>query len=248
VSATLSRTAPNYSGTVTAPSGATLSTEGVKPKYIPTTTLFYFGTRVSWTANADSDFAYYEIKATATNSDGAVDYSWGSDSSAAVTRTRENFVFLYNATLQAGFVRVRAVNRTGTASAWTSVGNANGTAVVGTGTVSKYNDNDVTTTGIKTGSGASVRQVNVVYETNEVIAIAGGATSEDVQIGISGRGFSAKPDEGIVVVEDVLYAGFYDSQAGASTSTTAIVTIFRNDGGTLAAGNLRLSGRFTDYT
>ena len=248
VSATLSRTAPNYSGTVTAPSGATLSTEGVKPKYIPSTTVFYFGTRVSWTANSDSDFAYYEIKATATNSDGAVDYTWGSDSSAAVTRTRDNFVFLYNATLQAGFVRVRAVNRTGTASAWTSVGNANGTAVVGTGTVSKYNDNDVTTTGIKTGSGTSVRQVNVVYETNEVVAIAGGGTSENVQIGISGRGFSTKPDEGIVVVEDVLYAGFYDSQAGASTSTTAIVKIFRNDGGTLAAGNLRLSGRFTDYT
>jgi hypothetical protein len=46
----------------------------------------------------------------------------------------------------------------------------------------------------------------------------------------------------------VLYAGFYDSQAAGSTSTNAVVKIFRNDGGTLGAGNLRLSGRFIDYT
>jgi hypothetical protein len=248
VSTTLSRTAPNYSGTVTAPTGATLSTDGVKPKYVPNTTVFHFGTRVSWTTNADSDFAYYEIKATATNSDGAVDYTWGSDSSVGgVTRTRENFVFLYNATLQAGHVRVRAVNRTGTASSWTSVGNANGTATVGTGTISKYLDSDVTTTGIKTGSGSSVRQVNVIYETNEVITISGGSTSENVNISLTNRGFSAKPDEGLVVVEDVLYQGFYDSVAGGSTSTNAVIKIFRNDGGTLGSGNLRLSARFIDY-
>jgi hypothetical protein len=80
------------------------------------------------------------------------------------------------------------------------------------------------------------------------VTLTGGGTSEDVQIGINARGFSTKPDDGLVIVEDVLYAGFYDSQAGGSTSTTAIVKIFRNDGGTLAAGNLRLSGRFTDYS
>lgn len=248
VSATLSRTAPNYSGTVTPPSGATLSTEGVKPRYIPGTTTFYFGTRVSWSASPDIDFAYYEIKATITDSDAATNYSWVSDAATTLTRTRENSIFLYNATLQAGYVRVRAVNRTGTASAWTSVGNANGTAVVGTGTVSKYNDNDVTTTGIKTGSGSSTRQVNVVYETNEVVSIAGGGTSENVNISLSNRGFSVKPDDGLVVVEDVLYQGFYDSQAAGSTSTNAVIKIFRNDGGVLGSGNLRLSGRFTDYT
>jgi ribosomal protein L18E len=88
----------------------------------------------------------------------------------------------------------------------------------------------------------------VVYETNEVVTLTGGGTSENVNISLSNRGFSAKPDDGIVVVEDVLYAGFYDSQAAGSTSTNAIVKIFRNDGGVLGAGNLRLSGRFTDYT
>jgi hypothetical protein len=114
--------------------------------------------------------------------------------------------------------------------------------------MAKYNDTDVTTTGIKTGSGSSTRQVNVVYETNEVVTLTGGGTSENVNISLTNRGFSAKPDDGIVVVEDVLYAGFYDSQAAGSTSTNAVVKIFRNDGGTLGAGSLRLSGRFTDYT
>ena len=248
ISTTLSRTAPNYSGTVTAPSGATLSTTGVKPRYIPGTLALNFGTRVSWNANTQSDFAYYEVKATTDDNDSSTNYSWASDGPDTPYRTRDTYAFLYNATLQAGWVRVRAVNRTGTASSWTSVGNANGTAVYGTGTISRYDSNDVTTTGIKTGSGSSTRQVNVVYETNEVVTLTGGGTSENVNISLTNRGFSAKPDDGIVVVEDVLYAGFYDSQAAGSTSTNAVVKIFRNDGGTLGAGNLRLSGRFTDYT
>jgi hypothetical protein len=249
VSATLSRTAPNYSGTVTAPSGATLSTEGVKPKYIPSTTVFYFGTRVSWTANSDSDFAYYEIKATATNSDGAVDYTWGSDSSAGITRSRENFVFLYNATLQAGWVRVRAVNRTGTASAWTSVGNANGTAVVGTGTVSKYNDNDVTTTGIKTGGAASTRQVNVRYEVSEVKSLTGGAATETISIDTTNRGFSAKPDAGwIQCASDSNIIGVYDFDNASNSSTTSYFDLRTVDGTNIPAGNQRFSIGLVDYS
>ena len=248
VSATLSRTAPNYSGSVTAPQNVALTTEGVKPSYVPGTLVFNFATRCKWDSNTQSDFAYYEVKATTSDSDSAVNYSWAFDGPNNPYRTRDTFAFLYNATNSAGFVRVRAVNRSGTASAWVSAGNANGTSTIGTGSISKYNSNDVTTTGIKTGDGSSTRQVNVVYETNEVVTLTGGSTSENVNISLTNRGFVAKPDDGIVVVEDVLYAGFYDSQAAGSTSTNAVVRIFRNDGGTLGAGNLRLSGRFTDYS
>jgi len=249
ISSTLSRTAPNYSGTVTTPSGGAISKDGVRPAYITGTTTFRFGTRVSWSPNTQSDFSYYEVKVTGTDSDGATDYSWSpaTGSNAPIT-TRDTECFFYNATLAAGYVRVRAVNRTGSFSAWASLGNANSAASIGTGSVSKYNSDDVTTTGIKTGGGSSTRQVNVVYETNEVVTLTGGGTSENVNISLTNRGFSAKPDDGIVVVEDVLYAGFYDSQAAGSTSTNAVVKIFRNDGGTLGAGSLRLSGRFTDYT
>ena len=248
ISSTLSRTAPNYSGSVTAPTSGTFTSDGVKPKYLPGTTVFLFGTRVGWAPNTQSDFSYYEVKATATDSDGAVDYTWTAYDGNNFVTTRSTEIFLYNATLSAGYIRLRAVNRTGTASSWVRLGNANSAASIGTGSVARYNSDDVTTTGIKTGGGSSTRQVNVVYETNEVVTLTGGGTSENVNISLTNRGFSAKPDDGIVVVEDVLYAGFYDSQAAGSTSTNAVVKIFRNDGGTLGAGNLRLSGRFTDYT
>ena len=114
--------------------------------------------------------------------------------------------------------------------------------------MTNQNSSAVTTTGIKTGGGASTRQVNVVYETNEVVAITAGGPYYDANIDLTNRGFAAKPDEGLVIVEDILYAGFYNSQVAGSTSTNAVVRIFRNDGGTLGAGNLRLSGRFTDYS
>jgi len=249
VSATLSRTAPSNT---TAPAAPTSGSVNANASTILSWSVssIYFSARAQWTFSTDQKrVAYYEVKSTTTNSDGATDYIWfSSTGGSALYQTAENFFDYYRTTPASGHVRVRAIDLNGNASSWLYCGDLVTVAQAMGGNMALQSSSNVTTTGIKTGSGASVRQVNVVYETNEVIAIAGGGTSEDVQIGISGRGFSTKPDEGIVVVEDVLYAGFYDSQAAASTSTTAIVTIFRNDGGTLAAGNLRLSGRFTDYS
>ena len=249
VSTTLSRTAPSNTTAPAAPTGGTFTGDGVKPKYFTGTLVFLVGTRIGWAPNTESDFDYYEIKATTTNSDAATDYSWTPfDGANFFVTTRDTETFLYTSTIGAGYIRIRAVNRSGVASSWASLGNANSAASVGTGTVSKYNDSDVTTTGIKTGGGSSTLQVNVVYEVNSVVTLAGGSTTENVDISLANRGFSAKPDDGLVVVEDVLYQGFYDSQAAGSTSTTAVIKIYRNDGGTLASGNLRLSARFTDYT
>ena len=249
VSSTLSRTAPSNTTAPAAPTGGTFTGDGVKPKYFTGTLVFLVGTRIGWAPNTESDFDYYEIKATTTNSDAATDYSWTPfDGANFFVTTRDTETFLYTSTIGAGYIRIRAVNRSGVASPYASLGNANSAASVGTGTVSKYNDSDVTTTGIKTGGGSSTRQVNVVYEINDVFAITGGATTYDLSISLTNRGFSTKPDDGLIAVEDVLYQGFYDSQAAGSTSTTAVIKIYRNDGGTLATGNLRLSARFTDYT
>lgn len=249
VSTTLSRTAPSNTTAPAAPTGGTFTGDGVKPKYFTGTLVFLVGTRIGWAPNTESDFDYYEIKATTTNSDAATDYSWTPfDGANFFVTTRDTETFLYTSTIGAGYIRIRAVNRSGVASPYASLGNANSAASVGTGTVSKYNDSDVTTTGIKTGSGSSTRQINVVYEINDVVTLTGGAATENVDISLTNRGFSTKPDDGLVVVEDVLYQGFYDSQAAGSTSTTAVIKIYRNDGGTLASGNLRLSARFTDYT
>ena len=250
-SSTLSRTAPGNTTTPTTPSSGTLSGDGVKPKYLPGTQVFLFGTRVGWAPNTQLDFSYFEVKATTTDTDAATDYSWTpNDGTNFTVRTTETETFLYSATLGAGFVRVRAVNRTGTPSAWLRIANANavGNSSIGSGSVAKYNSDDVNVTGIKTGAGSSTRQINVVYEINDVVTLTGGGTTENVNISLTNRGFSTKPDDGLVVVEDVLYQGFYDSQAAGSTSTNAVVKIYRNDGGILGSGGLRLSARFTDYT
>ena len=61
-----------------------------------------------------------------------------------------------------------------------------------------------------------------------------------MSIDITNRGFSAKPSVLIIQVEDVLYAGFYDQTNGGNSATSAKVVIYRNDGGTLASGNLRV--------
>jgi hypothetical protein len=209
----------------------------------------YFGAHVSWSVNSDKDFAYFEIKSTTTNSDAAVDYIWfPANGSAGLYQTREPFFDYYRQDVQNGHVRIRAVNRSGTTSAWYYAGNiASFTTVIG-GNMSLQNKTDVNTTGIKTGAGSSTRQVNVVYEINDVVTLTGGGTTEEVNISLTNRGFSTKPDDGLVVVEDVLYQGFYDSQVAGSTSTNAVVKIYRNDGGTLASGGIRFSARFTDYT
>lgn len=142
---------PFISGTTSAPAsitGGTLSRDGVIPVFIPNTSQLYFGTRVSWTANTERDFAYYEIKATTTDSDAATNYSWFASAGVpTVYQTRETEFFLYNATLPPGYVRVRAVNRANVSSSWTALGNANGFATIGTGTISSQDSDDVNVTG-----------------------------------------------------------------------------------------------------
>ena len=249
VSSTLSRTAPNYSGAVTAPSGAAFSTEGVKPRFVPTTTLLQFATRVSWSSNTQSDFSYYEVKATSTDSDSAVDYSWGADGPETPYRTRDTFAFLYSVNNTSGFVRVRAVNRTGTASLWTRIGNANANSTYGTGTISRYNDTDVTTTGLRTGGGSSTRQINVRYEVSEVKSLTGGAATETISIDTTNRGFSAKPDAGVIqCASDSNIVGVYDFDAAGNSSTTSYFNLRTVDGTNIPTGNQRFSIGLVDYS
>lgn len=101
-------------------------------------------------------------------------------------------------------------------------------------------------TGASTAAGAlanlnikGVTERAFVY--NGVLSIAGGATTWYTEIDITSAGFTAAPSGGVVVVEDTLYAGFYDSQYGSNSSTKAYVKFYRIDGANLSSGNLRLS-------
>jgi hypothetical protein len=144
VSSLLSQTAPSNT---TAPAAPIALSPALSPNVEPRKigAVFAFGSLAEWQENTEQDFAYYEVKATLTNSDAAVDYSWGY---AEIFEARFTF---YNATLQPGHVRVRSVNRSGVASAWTYFGNANGFAslglVFGTAAESVAEGNDTRITG-----------------------------------------------------------------------------------------------------
>ncbi len=137
-------TAPNRSAAPVTPSSGTLSSTGVIPKNNPsrvTYPLFYFGSLVAWSKPSDSDFAYFELKATSTDSDGAVDYTWSDrgDGSGGLMRLTDNSVCIYNSTAGAGYVRVRSVNWSGVASGWLCIGNANSACTIGLGAAASMN-------------------------------------------------------------------------------------------------------------
>ena len=255
VSTTLSRAAKDNA---TAPTASTVSyISGAEGAPISQGLVPMYAIGVLVTAASTLDISKVEIKIVTTNDSTSTAPAWyaqGNQSlfSSAIAPSGLLAVFFYQSNpLQAGFGFSRVISRSGVASSWTAVGSVQASSSfikTPIGTIAQYNSNDVTTTGIKTGGGSSTRQVNVVYEINDVFAITGGATTYDLSISLTNRGFSTKPDDGLIAVEDVLYQGFYDSQAAGSTSTTAVIKIYRNDGGTLATGNLRLSARFTDYT
>ena len=238
ISTVLSRTAPGTSTAPASPTGGALSPDGVAPKFFSGTRVQVFGTQVSWLPNTESDFAYYEVKATTTNSDAAVDYSWSAfdGSGNFEIQTTEERCFLYNALLQPGFVRVRAVNRSGIASPYASLGNANGAASLGTGSVSKQDSDDLEITGITTGSSTAPKVL--VRDPGEATAtLVGGTATEKVNIAISSRGFSTKPDTGFVrCTSNFNIEAYYDKGDAASTSTNAVVFLYMNDGANLPAG------------
>ena len=249
ISTALSQSAPSNttaSANPTSFAGYSPTTKPIAPSTNGgTPPLFYHGMTLEWTASASKDVSFIEIG-----------YDFISSSTTVAPSTwrykipvGETSAIIYGVGFT-GYIWVRTTNRSGVLSTPVYTGInffTYGEVPVVLGTIAPQSSADVTTTGIKTGGGSSTRQVNVVYEINDVFAITGGAATYDLSISLTNRGFNTKPDDGLVAVEDVLYQGYYDSQAAGSTSTTAVIKIYRNDGGTLASGNLRLSARFTEY-
>lgn len=245
-------TAPSKNTGATAPSSVLAAKDGVVPNYVPNTAALRFGSRVTWTPSTDADFAYYEIKATATDSDGAIDYTWDDGrGSTGVYRTADSWFLLYITNLTVGYVRVRAVNKSGVASSWTRFGNINSSsyATLAAGNMSSQNSTDVSTTGIKTGGGSSTRQINVVFSDSIVVSLTGGALTENVNVSLTNRGFSAKPDSGWAQCSnDANIVAAYDFDAAGNSSTNAVIRVTTLDGTNLPSGLHRFSVEFTDYT
>ena len=252
ISSTVSQTAPNNSTAPATPSGSSLSKVGVTPKLIESTREYYYGTRASWTPNTETDFDHYEIKATATNSSSATDYTWfGEDGgSNSLVLTKANTMCLYAATPSTGYTFLRAVNRSGVASSWVYLGLAANNAFIGAGTVSAQDKSDVSVSGIKTGASAasSVRQVAAVFQESAVVALSGGSPTETFSVDISNRGFSTKPDVGVGgCASDANLIAAYDFDNASNSSSTAYVRAATLDGNNIGTGNYRFNLDFTEY-
>jgi hypothetical protein len=244
-------TAPTRTTSISAPSGGGLTTDGVIPKYFPGTLILAAGSRAFWDPVSDAQYAYTEIKATLTNSDAATDYSWSSleSGSSALIRTRDPSVCVYliNA-LFSGHVRVRHVSKSGVATAWAYVGNAQSNWSLGAGNITKQNDNDVLVSGFKIGSGSGAAKTLahrpfVVFPT-----LAGGSPQEDVNVNLTGYGFTSRPESCTAQLIDSPYPNVRISyRSGTSTSTNALLWVQTTDGSNLPNALIGISGFFSQF-
>ena len=209
----------------------------------------YFGAHVSWSVNSDKDFEYFEIKSTVTNSDGADDFVWFAvGGTQGIYQTREPFFDYYRQDVQNGHVRIRAVNRSGTASSWHYAGNIASFAAVIGGNMSLQNKTNVATTGITQGAGLLQRKVVARQPVYKQINLTGGAASETYSLDITNWGFSAAPDVGWFQSADqggMLIRYDYDS----SSSTSAELRITMADGSNVPTWtNMEITGELAEYS
>lgn len=253
--------APNRSTAPTAPTSPSLSGGGVNP--ILEGGFYLFGSVARWNRCPDADFSHYEIKATLTDSDGATDYSWAAwGGTAFVSSTTDSIVTFYNLAGSAGYVRVRSVNASGVASAWTAFGNANSAMNTGlnfgtgSGTVAQGNDTRITGATQKASNlsdipspataraNLGVTAPNIGIRTaSHVATLAGGASSESFTFT---HGIGSV--QNYVLVQCVDPAGsvlaFHDYAAAGNNANETVVKVFDPAGGTIGAGARRFTLHF----
>lgn len=148
----------------------------------------------------------------------------------------------------------RSVDYSGNKSAWVSAGSVK-TLASGKWVAAQTNNtvapvDNIVTSGVSTGAvgASSVQKVIAIYNANVVHTCTGGTTTETLNIGLTNRGFSAKPDAGALSfgsAHDGVNA-HYDPDT--STSTNAVVILRKTDGTNFGAGNAyRVLATFVEY-
>lgn len=238
--------AVTHTTTVSAPTSGSLAADGSEPSVKSDLTAVMFGCRAAWSWTGANDLASFEIKVTTTNSDGATDYSWAgaglSNAPFKVPRTQLSAV-VYNAVAGAGYVRVRAVDTTGNASSWLSIGNANSACVQAVNNMALQAADDIETTGITTGSSANKVAIRHPLRGTYSLDGGGGGTTDTITITIA-AGFSVAPDVGRFQSDNTTANIRYDWDD--STSTSIVLRIRSLDGSNLPA-TMNIDGELIDY-
>jgi len=233
-----------------------------------------FSVRVNWTASTTKSVVGYEIVATTDNTDAAAEVAYAAGFYFSSPIAEE---ILSRALPASAFVRVRAVDRSGTRSAWFGDNvNLNTPTTywgVAAGTMMNQEANAVNITGgtaaltsvtISDGSAtlATARAASLIvapaaatspraqlalYAGSDVFNFTVSSGNFDLDVDITNRGFTAKPDWGLIQIYDTNYLGVYDFDVG-STITVARFVIYSRDGGTRTTGNRRYHFILGKYT
>ena len=232
ISSTLTRAAAIKSAAPTAPSSIVATsplTVDIPPRFASGSQ--FSVCKISWTGIPDKDFDRYEV---------GISSSSGSTPSLADYTSRDTFIYRYTLSPTIGaFAWVRSRNRSGVVSAWVLCAtNLNTVTLLPAGSISSQNADDVTTTGIKTGGGSATAKVLATNPIATVINLSGGSAYEDVNVSLTNRGFSTRPDMGVCDLEGVTtYKASYLANDSLSTSTNARVRVFRYDGANTSASS-----------
>jgi hypothetical protein len=149
---------------------------------------------------------------------------------------------------------MRATDRSGNTSSWVYTGlNMNAYVGIPAGTMSVQDSTNVAVSAIKTGAAgaSSVRQVLARYPFDIVPTLAGGSPEESINVDLSNRGFTTKPDGttgSINVSSGTTLLCRYDWDDAGNSSTNAVLKVRTADGSNLGAGAVRLQGEFFEYT
>ena len=212
-----------------------------------------FSVRVNWTPPATKSVLSYEAVRTSVDSDAAANTEYANGNFFRQSIPEEIFSDL---SLVTAYIRVRAVDRTGQKSAWAGGGvNLNSPTVywgIPGPTLMRQNASGVAITGgtaelstartaslAVAASGATNARANLaLFAGSDVKNMTAGTPTDTLDVDITNRGFTAKPDWGLIQIYDTNYLGVYDYDT-ASTSTNARFVLFSRDGGNLSTGNRR---------
>ena len=245
--------APSKTTGPAVPTGGTISPDGVTPALF--SGAYLFGTVIQWTANTDLDFDHYELKVTGTDSDAATNYNYGANGTANLEYLVEPRAMVYSLLAPLGYVRLRAVNRSGVSSAWVRIGTTFGLISTGldfgttAGSIAEGDDSRITGSAQKASNlsdvaSPSAARANLgINRLSHVQNLTGGAPSET---------FTVTHNLGVIQdyvlascvdpANDVLIA--HDYAAAGNTSNATVFQVATADGSNISAGNRRFTIHF----
>jgi hypothetical protein len=225
-----------------------------------------YSVRVNWTPSTSKSVVSYESVTSEldTDADADAEYAAGRFFRESIPESIFSTISLLPSFINR-YARVRSVDRSGQKSAWAGGGTIlTSYWAITAGDMMNQDSDDVAITGgtaaltsvtISDGSAtlATARAASLIvapaaatspraqlalYAGSDVKNMTAGTPTDTLDVDITNRGFTAKPDWGLIQIYDTNYLGVYDFDTG-STSTNARFVLFSVDGGNLSTGNRR---------